>query len=260
MTRNVRLGMTLLAAALMVAAGCKGKPADDEASIQKALQEKGTLEVLNEVAAAEYDPPADGRLTAEQIEMYLAVKRREQRIHEVASKSLEKKSDAAEQDEGDMGFVDTMRALGDVGDIATADLRAAQELGHNPKEYQWVEERVMEALLSQLSQRLQGQLAEGREQYLQMLEAQKQTLTDPAQRAKLDEQIAEVRRQMGEQVAGEAPSEVPSDALRHNIALVGKYREQIKAVLSPEERFAVGEWEGEKPVEPPPAAAAPQQP
>ncbi len=246
--------VTLLAVGLSVTAACKAKPAEDEASIQKRLEEKGTLEVLNEVAAAEYDPPADGKLTAAQIEMYLAVKQREQRIREVASKDLKKQQpDGTEDDGGDAGFADTMRALGGVGDIATADLRAAQELGRNPKEYQWVEERVMEALLAQLSQRLEGQLAEGREQYLQMLEAQKQTLTEPAQQAKVDEQIAEVRRTMGEQATDDEP---PSEALLHNAALVARYRDRIKAVLSPEERFAVGEWEGEKPVEPPPAEAA----
>jgi hypothetical protein len=231
MTRHRLLrAVPLLAATLLAGGGCKGKPADDQASVKTALEKKGTLQVLSEVAAAKYDPPADGKLTEQQIAMYVAVKKRAQRI----------------------------RAVAEGLDDATADLRAAQEQGANPKEYQWVAERVMEALLSELSQRLAAQLAEGREQYVQMLEAQKQAATDPAQRAAIDQQIAAARAEQAQR--GQAPP--ASEALRHNIALVAKHRDEIKAVLSPEERFATGLSDAEQPAEPPasPAAPAPPQP
>jgi hypothetical protein len=220
----------LLAAALLAAGGCKGKPADDQASVKTSLEKKGTLQVLSEMAQAKYDPPADGKLTEQQIAMYVAVKQRALRI----------------------------RALAEGLDDATADLRAALEQGGNPKEYQWVAERVMEALLSELSQRLAAQLAEGREQYVQMLEVQKQAATDTAQRAAIDKQIAAARAEQAQR--GQAPA---SEALRHNLALVAKHRDEIKAVLSPEERFATGLSEAEQPAEPPAepsAAPAPPQP
>ena len=92
-----------------------------------------------------------------------------------------------------MGLFEAVQAMGDAADIATANLRAAQELKHNPKEYQWVEERVTEALLAELSQRLNAQLAEGRDEYVQLLEAQKQAVADPARRAELERKIAEMR-------------------------------------------------------------------
>jgi len=257
MKRRALLRAVSLALSLAAAAGCKRQAADDEATMKEAFADKKTVEVLEQTAAAEYDPPADGKLTERQIEMYLAVKEREQRIREVARKSLEEKSGAAKQDD-DMSFVETLKALGDVGDIAAADLRAAQELGHNPKEYQWVEERVMEALLTDLSRRLEGQLAEGREQYVELLEAQKEKVTDPGQLAKIDEQIAEARRDMEQQGAA-AAAEPPNEALAHNAALVERYRDRIQAGLTPEERFAVGEWEGEAPAEASTGAAAPEQ-
>jgi hypothetical protein len=240
------------AALLLAAAACRKDPAEDEAAVQQALKEKGTLEVLDEVAAAKYTPPEDGKLTAQQIEMYLAVRQRGKRIREVAGKELEKKSAEAKKEGEEMGLFEAVQAVGDAADIATANLRAAQELKHNPKEYQWVEERVTEALLAELSQRLNAQLAEGRDEYVQLLEAQKQAVADPARRAELERKIEEMRGR------AEQPAEPPGEALRHNVALVARYRDRIRAVQTPEERFATGHGE-ELPGEPP-TSAAPREP
>ena len=250
MTR--RLLAAACAALLLACAACRKDPAEDEAAVQQALKEKGTLEVLDEVAAAQYDPPADGKLTDAQIEMYLAVRQRGKRIREVAGKELEKKSAEAKKEGEEMGLFEAVQAVGDAADIATANLRAAQELKHNPKEYQWVEERVTDALLAEMSQRVNAQLAEGRDEYVQFLEAQKQAVTDPAQRAELERRIAEMRGR------AETAAEPPGEALRHNVALVAKYRDRIRAVQTPEERFSTGHGE-ELPGEPP-TTAAPREP
>ena len=247
-----RLPLALLCAAMLLAEACRKGPAEDEASVQQALKEKGTLEVLDEVAAAKYTPPEDGKLTERQIEMYLAVRERGKRIREVAGKELEKKSAAAKEEGEEMGLFEAVQAMGDAADIATANLRAAQELQHNPKEYQWVEERVTEALLSELSQRLNAQLAEGRDEYVQLLEAQKQAVADPERRAELERKIAEMRGR------AEKPAEPPGEALRHNVELVARYRDRIRAVQTPEERFATGHGE-ERPGEPA-TTAAPREP
>ena len=169
--------------------------------------------------------------------MYLAVRERGRRIREVAGKELEKKSAEAKKEGEEMGLFEAVQAMGDAADIATANLRAAQELKHNPKEYQWVEERVTAVLLAELSQRLNAQLAEGRDEYVQLLEAQRQAVADPARRAELERKIAEMRGR------AETAAEPPGEALRHNVALVAKYRDRIRAVQTPEERFATGHGE-----------------
>src|SRR5216110_1756891 len=122
-----------LAMLLAPVVGCEGKPSEDEASIQARLNEKGTADLMDQVAKSpEFQPPPDGRLTSGQVEIYLEVQRREQKIREVAFKNL--------------------------ADVATADLRAAQELGYNPKEYSWVKERVLEARMLQTAKALDQQL------------------------------------------------------------------------------------------------------
>src|SRR5882757_3062193 len=137
-----------LSGSILFACGCQGKSAD-EASIQKSLHQKSTAGLMDEVAKApDYHPPADGRLTEAQVKMYLAVRQREQQIREVAFKQRQDTGEPAPADSSldQLAYVEALKTVGDqpdLADIATADLRAAQELGFNPKEYSWVKERVL---------------------------------------------------------------------------------------------------------------------
>ncbi len=210
-----RVALCAVLLTLVATTSCRRQPAEDDAAVREALAAKPTTEVLAEAAAAAYEPPADGKLGEEQLEMYLAVRERERRIREVAERG---------------------------------------------GEYRWVADRVMEALLADLKGRLEARLTEGRERYLELLEAQREKVTEPDQLAKLDGQIAEARREMVEAEGSAVAAAEPADeALAHNAALVERYRERIEAVLTPDERFAVGEWEGEEPAEPP-AGEAEEEP
>jgi hypothetical protein len=156
---------------------------------------------MAEVATApEYQSPADGRLTARQIEMYLDVRRREREIREV------------EPD--------------DLANAATADLRAALELGYNPKEYSWVEERVLEAQMLQTTQALRHQIDRGREAILSRLEEQRRTAADDAQRSEIEKQIAALRE-------GAAAAREP--AREFNSSLIARYADDFEK-LRREER------------------------
>jgi hypothetical protein len=69
----------------------------------------------------EFEPPADGRLTAAQVEMYIAVRRQ-------AVASLEDSSTA-----------------GQLVAAAASEQRAVRQQGQDPDEYRWVSARVAEA-------------------------------------------------------------------------------------------------------------------
>jgi hypothetical protein len=199
------LATTLLGVALLATGACKSKPADDEASIKKTLEEKGTIDVMDQVSKApEYKAPADGKLTDQQVKMYIEVRQREQKIREVAFKELKAKGDKAKGEKKEVGMFEAMKAIGDLADVATADLRAAQELGHNPKEYTWVKERVMEAQLGQTTKALNQQMAQGQQAMVKMLETQKTMATDDAQRAEIDKQIAQLKTNAAEAAATES--------------------------------------------------------
>ena len=165
MTGLKRIGwLPLVAVALL--AGCHRPPADDEAAIRKRLSQKDTAALLKEVSKAEFKPPADGRLTAHQVESFLKIKERSRKIRAVAAKGV-----APEQ-------------------AATADLRAAQELGFNPKEMAWVRDRVREARSARLGDLLDHHIAESRRRFVERLKEEEKRVTDPSERKDIERRIA----------------------------------------------------------------------
>ncbi|HKV13391.1 MAG TPA: hypothetical protein VJ725_34940 [Thermoanaerobaculia bacterium] len=207
----------LLAAVLvwaaLLASGCK-----DKASEEAAQAPTRPMDVMAEVAKAKYDPPADGRLTEKQVEMFLAVKAREREIREASIREIEAKTAAQKEGEADLG--QSMKSVGDVVGLTMADLRAALELGHNPKEYTWVEERVAEAQVAEANQILSERVDQNRTQYLAMLEEERKGATTEEQRAEIDRQIEEFKRRPD----NAAPA---SPAVQHNMALLAKHRDEL---------------------------------
>jgi hypothetical protein len=233
MQPGFRVPITLIGLLLLTAsAGCRQRPADDEASIQKSLQEKGTLDVMDQVSKApDYQPPAAGHLTDGQVKMYLAVRERELKIREVAFKELKAKGDQANQEKRNVGFFEAMKAVGDVADVATADLRAAQELGYNPKEYQWVKDRVLEAQMLATTRALNQQVAQSRQSLVKALEEQKRQATDDAQRAEIDKRIQDLQSD-----SGAVPDSDP--AKEFNAQLLSRYQDALDRLRSEDQRIA----------------------
>lgn len=228
-----------LAGSIFWACGCQAKPAADEASIQKSLRSKGTANLMDEVAKApEYLPPAEGRLTEAQVRMYLDVRQREQQIREVALKERQEAGGAAAMDSGQdqLAYVEALKTVGDqpaLADIATADLRAAQELGVNPKEYAWVKERVLEARMQETALALSRQIAESRQQVLAQLEQRRQETTDPVQKAQIERQIEELNRN-AHTAAGAA-----ADPIRQaNAALLARFKDDLARLQTADQHIS----------------------
>jgi parvulin-like peptidyl-prolyl isomerase len=170
----VLLAMAALLAAALLAAGCRrapAPPADNEAAIRKRLGQKSTAVLLDEVAKTDFKPPADGRLTEPEVRSYLQVEERSRKIRAVATQGA-----APEQG-------------------ATAELRAAQELGLNPKEMAWVHDRVREARSARLGDLLDRRLAESRRQLVQRWQDEEKRANDPAQKREIERRIADFARE-----------------------------------------------------------------
>ncbi len=227
------LRVLTLALVLPLLLGCRDKPAEDEASIRESLEEKGTVDLMDQVSKApDYPPPADGRLADRQVEMYLDVRERELRIREVALQSLKAKGEQAEQESRKVGPFEAIKALGDLADVATADLRAAQELGHNPKEYQWIKERVLEAQMLATTRVLDRQVAEGRRALLATLEEQRRSAVDDAQRAEIDRRIEELRTSSADSMSEGDPG------IEYNAGLLDRYKERFARLQAEDERIS----------------------
>ena len=226
----------------LMAPSCRGSE-NDEAAIRERLAKVKTADLMAEVAKAEYTPPADGQLTADQVRMYLEVKAREAKIREVAVASEENGGTGGNGGAGGGSPLAEGSAGpgGDPGaqdDFVTADLRACQELGVNPKEYAWVEERVQEARMAEASRSLEGQLGEQRARYLSMLEAEK-AAADDARKAEIEQQIQAFKQD----AAAAAPRLTP--AVQFNLALLSGYREKIEQAEAIEARAAVTRLQSE---------------
>ncbi|HEX8253991.1 MAG TPA: hypothetical protein VF846_12660 [Thermoanaerobaculia bacterium] len=135
--------------------GCKAKELVDQASIAKDLKNRGTTDLMEQVANDEYTAPEDGRLTEKQIEMYLKVREHEKKIAQVAKKELEQHSEKAEKkgENSLAGMMEGMKALGSAADFMTADLRAAKDLGFNSQEYLWVKQQVLAASTAAMAEK-----------------------------------------------------------------------------------------------------------
>ncbi|HEX4963355.1 MAG TPA: hypothetical protein VF173_21170 [Thermoanaerobaculia bacterium] len=223
-----------LSGAILFACGCQGKAAD-EASIQKSLHQKGTAALMDEVAKApEYHPPADGRITEAQVKLYLDVRQREQQIRAVALKEAQEKGEAT-PGSTDGGYVEALKTVGDqpgVADIATADLRAAQELGVNPKEYQWVKERVLEAQMAETAHALSQQIAQSRREVLAQLEQRGRETTDPVQKAEIERQVEDLNRNV-------QTDSIEGDPVRRlNAGLLAKFKEDLARLQAEDQRIS----------------------
>jgi hypothetical protein len=219
-----------LAGSVLFACGCQGKSAEDDATIQKSLSEKGTASLMDEVAKApDYHPPADGQLTDAQVKMYFDVRQREQQIREVAFKDLKDKGSA---------FLESLKTVGDqpdtanIADIATADLRAAQELGFNPKEYQWVKERVLEARMLETTRALAQQVVQSRQQVLTLFEQRRQEATDPVAKAEAERQLEELQKN-----AVSTPTE-NDPAREHNADLLARFKDDFTRLQAEDLRIS----------------------
>ena len=105
------------------------------------------------------------------------------------------------------------------GRLTEAQVRlylGGQETGFRPREHAWVRDRVQEARLAGLSSALDQKVVEGRRRILRSLEERSRAATDPATKAELERDIAEVRR-----LLQGAPPE-PSSAVRANAELVAR--------------------------------------
>ncbi len=157
----MRRSLIVMLSLSLALVGCKAKELADKAAISKDLKERGTTDLMKEIAEDTYDPPQDGRLSDAQVQIYLKVREHEKTIAEVAKAELKKHSDEAKK-KGDRsigGFMEGMKALGSAADFLTADIRAAKDLGYNTQEYLWVKQQILEASTAQMAEQFTTAMA-----------------------------------------------------------------------------------------------------
>ncbi|MGZ7078127.1 MAG: hypothetical protein ACXVJT_01830 [Thermoanaerobaculia bacterium] len=138
------LGVCLLST---VFASCKARGI--VAAVAHNVSSHTLTDVAKTAAEAKYTPPADGYLTGKQIENFIEIRKRAKVIENVAHRELEER--AKKSDGKQPSLTDYMQASRAVGILASADIRASQELGLNSAEYEWVKQQMIDASQAAIS-------------------------------------------------------------------------------------------------------------
>ncbi len=224
MRRSLAVALCLLFAL----AGCKAKELADKAAISKDLQKRGTMDLAEEISKDQYEPPADGRLTEKQIQMYLKVREHEKKIAQVAKEEMKKHSEEAKKsgEKSVAGFMQGMKALGSAADLFTADLRAAKDLGYNSQEYMWVKQQILGASVAAMGEQFSQAMSANFDKAYQ--DAKK--AYDEAKDEQTKKLYADVlagydksKQEMQQQTQNEDP------AVTWNRQLLAKYENQLNA-------------------------------
>lgn len=206
--------------------GCKAKELVDKAAISKDLKNRGTTDLMKEIANDEYNAPADGRLTDAQVQMYLKVREHEKKIAQVARNEMKKHAEEAKGKEKSIGsFMEGMKALGSAADFLTADIRAAKDLGYNTQEYLWVKQQILAASTAQMA-----------EQFTAAMSQNFDKAYDDAKKAYEEAKDEQTKKLYADVLAGydksrqEMKAQQNEDpAVDHNRQLLGKYENALNA-------------------------------
>lgn len=220
----------LLALLTALSFGCGG-----EKDVAESLDDKSFRDVLSEAEEDEYTGPEDGKLTRQQIEMYLEVREHEKAIAEAARKKLSETAENMKERKGSFGeLMEGMKGFGAVADFVTADIRAAQDLGFNTAEYRWVKDAIHDSLSAEVANRARVQI-------------KSQLAT---QRAEMEKRLAETDSEAEKKMyegflaqldeAAVEDDEPESEATRYNRELLSEYEDTIETLRRELER-----WGGE---------------
>lgn len=228
---------------IIALSGCSSEKAE-ESKISEQLAEKGTTELLEEAAEDQYEPPADGRLTEKQVQLYLKVREHEKKIAQVAKKELQAHAKEAEGKEKSLaGIMDSFKAVGSFADLMTADIRAAKELGYNTAEYQWIKEQVLEASGAAMTQKLQEASNAMIDQTYVETKKQYEAATDETTKKMLGEMLAGY-----EQSRKETASEI-DPTVQYNMQLLSKHENALNALAAELAKFEDKPGDAQKGVE-----------
>lgn len=197
----------------------------------RALDDMSSADVLKRAAEDRYDAPRDGKMTDQQVQMYLKVQNRAHELRKVARERFDEqagKAEAAEQGGKKLTSIwEGMKAISKVGDLLTVDIRAAHELGFNTAEYEWVKSQVLEATFSHWYMDTTGSL---HQQSLESLNKARAEATDANLQSLLDQQIGNIEQAVREEQERAAEEAREKPGLTENVQLLKKYRAELDAL------------------------------
>lgn len=160
-----------------------------------------------------YRPPADGILTAAQVQAFV-------KVREATVRALSTPGGRAPL-EGEEG-------ISDASEARAAEVRAARSLSVPVEEHFWVRERILEAEAADLTAKLNADVLALLERTLASLRNRRPAAPDDASRQLLDEQIATFEAEAA-RVRREAGEKEP-ESVRANLKVLAPFRGRLSAI------------------------------
>src|SRR6185436_8866679 len=207
--------------------GCHGKEAET-ADVKQSLEDKGPMDLMEEISKDKYDAPSDGRLTDAQVQMYLKVREREVKIAQVTKDQLKEQAKKIDKsgEKSIAGMMEGLKAMKNVANFVTADTRAAKELGYNTQEYLWVKRQILAASTSVMTEKMGEAVNASFDQAYEQTKKAYDEAKDETTKKMYGEMLASYEK--SRQEAKQQQAEV-DPAVAYNRQLLSKYEGALNA-------------------------------
>lgn len=198
-----------------------------------------------ETETLSYHPPDDGKVTDDQMQMYIAVKKLESDLLQASKSEFKNASEhgqrlneeSAQSNPSLLGTIQHIDEASKMGDsftkLLTLDLHAAKKLGFNIEEYEWVRDSLLAAEQVRLiGADIMDIAYKGQNDGLSRLKELRRNATNPEMIQALDQSIADAEQSIRDMEIERQESAVQTEALRHNANMLEAHADDINVVNS----------------------------
>lgn len=244
----MRKTITVLSLSLIALTGCKAKELAEKAAISHDLEKRGTLDLARQVADDKYTPPADGKLTDSQVQMYLKVRDHEKQIAQVAKQEAQQHAEAAKKagEKSIAGMMEGLKTMGSAADMLTADIRAAKDLGFNTQEYLWVKGQILAVSTSAMAEKMGQAMNAQMDASVAQMKKSYDEAKDEQSKKVYGEMLANLEKSKQESAAQKAKED---PALAYNRQLLSKYENTLNAFTNEMSKWEDKPGEAQKSME-----------
>ena len=218
----------IVVAVSLALAGCRAK--EDKEAIKDDLHNRGTVDLMKQVADDKYTPPADGKLTDSQIQMYLKVREHEKQIAQVAKQEAQQHAQAADKagKNSISGMMEGFKTLSSAAEMVTADVRAAKDLHYNTQEYLWVKGQVLAASTAAMTAKLGEAMNAQMDASYQQVKKSYDEAKDEQSKKVYGDMLANMEKSKQES----AQQQKIDPAIEYNRQLLSKYENALNALTN----------------------------
>jgi hypothetical protein len=215
----------------LILAHMSGCSKDGTAGVPEALN-SAAEPGASSAAQSLYSPPADGKLTQRQVDIYMKVKNREL---EMLTKEIRHPDNTARADSGAAPLFERQQRgmVGRLGYFVGTDVLAAADLGVASDEFEWIKDTVIDTssrlLLGELHD-VNRALVAKLQDAVQHYEKNLFNATNPQEKESLKEHVNDLKSQISAIQDEAAQKSQFTDAMRFNMQLLQSQMAQLKTL------------------------------